>query len=292
MKPQRVVTAAILCGISGAAFAEHTMAELPGVLALAFGLVLYVRAWGLLYLALAVLAVALPARLVLHGLPRSAPGSRRGKVMGWCTYIVHNLFVYAGLAALACALGIGIGLATGLKAVSPQEVIHLLKLDKPPVQTHQMTRAEIKAEQDAKLKVKDDLSWQEYSPLKRPWPEYEGALYTTDAKLANAPYALEIFIGGKPTHGWLIKVCELDNAGPCDGPVAYILNSANYRFSKLFEGRYCLHILNLATGQALESREERLDANRPPLNSVPRFDLTKLAGGDFSGYKEIPLAQF
>ena len=292
MKSSKSITAFTLFALSTAARAEHTMAELPMVLAQAFAYVLYFRAWGFLYLLLAVLAMVLPLRLLLHWLGPAKAVTPAQRAVAWCRRICGETILYAGLAALACALAIGLGLVMGLKAVSLPDVIHTLELDKPRVPTHQMTRAEIKAEQDAKPKVKDDLSWKQYSPLKRPWPEYEGALYSMGSKLPNAPYAIEIFIGGKPTHGWLIKVCELDNPGPCDGQVAYILNYTTYRFSQLFEGRYALHILNLQTGQVLESREVRLDNNRPPLDNVPRFDLTKLAGGDATGFKDIALAQF
>lgn len=266
--------------LSPYAHAEATWGDLPLLLVKVIGLLIYVRAWELFYAMLAVSALLSLGYILLVMLRMDALSGVRESIKALMLFL---LTVMAG-----CLLVMMIGFGVGLKPVTVNDIIKDWHVDMPRLPWIYKSRAEIKAENDAIPKVKDDLSWQKYSPLKRPWPEYEGALYAWDDPILPAPFSIEIFLGG-PRKSKLIKICELDHRGPCDGQVAYMLNRTEYVFPKLVEGNYALHILNLQTGQAIESKPFRLDDKFAPRK---HFDITNVQIGDDQYYHEIPLDQF
>lgn len=285
MKPSKIIIAIAL--LSAATLAQAaTWADLPRVFVQILGYGFYYYAWFIGYIALSILIVFFPLRLIFSGVGLINDANSDG----WLKVTLGNIIATSMLAFAVCFVVAAIGLGFGLKPLSWAEASKVLETYKPTgaVVEHK-SRKQIKAEHDAIPKVKDDLSWQKYSPLKRPWPEYEGALYKAAKPLDAAPYSVEIFIGGLPRKSKLIKLCALDNAGACNGQVAYMLNTTNYVFNQLFKGQYVLHILNLQTGQALESAPINLDDKWKPRK---HFDLTNVDLNHSDFYKEIALDKF
>lgn len=286
MKPSKIIIAIALLNAATLAHAEATWADLPRVFVQILGYGFYYYAWLFAYIALCIATVFYLLRLILSGLGLINDASSES----WLKVTLGNIIASSMLAFAVCFVVVAIGFGFGLKPLSWAEASKVLETNKPAgaVVEHK-SRKQIKAELDAIPKVKDDLSWQKYSPLKRPWPEYEGALYKVAKPLDAAPYSVEIFIGGLPRKSKLIKLCSLDNAGACNGQVAYMLNTTNYVFNQLFKGQYVLHILNLQTGQALESAPINLDDKWKPRK---HFDLTNIDLNHSDFYKEISLDKF
>jgi len=287
MNPLKIIIVLAFLLLSTLAQAEHTMAELPAFMLLAIALMVYFYAWVALYVSAGVSIVLIVIRLVLSWF--DATYSSAAKALQIAKGIVGGLLVTCLMILGGSLLIVLVGMGFGLKTQSWADVTKIMAMTAPyQSKMPQRSRKEIKAELDAIPKVKNDLSWKKYSPLKQPWPEYEGALYLRDDPILPAPYSIEISIYG-PRKPRLIKVCDLNHSGPCDGQIAYFLNTFNFVFTKLVEGRYTVHVQDLQTGQAFESSEFNLDDKwQPRLNLGVSDDYLH----DPSKFKEIPPSQY